>query len=318
MTIGAGLGRRQSSRCCALGLALLSSVSALAMLVHATPAEALCLRCGGGGETSATSAAATSAIMSAQQATAATQQSMNALARATQAVQAMQNAQTAARNLAASTPSNVPNGLAPGGLVPDPVTPWIGANTPTQTTSGNSATVTIQQTQSQALLTWSSFNVGANTTLNFNQQPGWLAINKVNNPSGVPSQILGTINAPGQVYLINRNGIIFGGTSQVNVGTLVASALPINNALVQAGALYSNLDAQFTFSSYSQQGGTLGPTNPFAPNAATLATQDSKVIVQAGRPFGLYGPECRTQCPERCGDNQRRRRPTKCRADLHR
>jgi hypothetical protein len=62
----------------------------------------------------------------------------------------------------------------------------------------------------------------------------------------------------------------------------VASALPINDALVQAGSLYSNLDAQFTFSSYSQSGGTLGPTNPFAPDAATAATQDSKVIVQAG------------------------------------
>jgi filamentous hemagglutinin family protein len=158
--------------------------------------------------------------MSAQQAAAATQQSMNALTRTTQAIQAMQNAQTAARNLAGSAPSNVPNGLVPGGLVPDsglagpgvanPVTTWVGANTPTQTTSGNSTIVTIQQTQAQALLTWSSFNVGANTTLNFNQQPGWLAINKINDPSGVPSQILGQINALGQVYLINRNGIIFG------------------------------------------------------------------------------------------------------------
>jgi filamentous hemagglutinin len=147
---------------------------------------------------------------------------------------------------------------------------------------GNSTTVTIQQTQSQALLTWSSFNVGVNTIVDFNQQPGWLAINKINDPSGVPSQILGQINAPGQVYLINRNGIIFGGTSQVNVGTLVASALPINDALVQAGSLYGNLDAQFTFSSYSQPGGTLGPTNAFNPDAATIATQDSKVVVQAG------------------------------------
>src|SRR5262249_34529993 len=108
MVISAGLGRRRSSRRCALGLALLTSVSALAMLVHATPADALCLgRCGGGGVNAAT-AAATSAIMSAQQAAAATQQSMNALTRATQAIQAMQNAQTAARNLAGSAPSNVP------------------------------------------------------------------------------------------------------------------------------------------------------------------------------------------------------------------
>jgi hypothetical protein len=60
---------------------LLAGVSALAMLVHAAPAAALCLgRCGAGG-TSATTAAANLAIMSAQQAAAATQQSMNALSR---------------------------------------------------------------------------------------------------------------------------------------------------------------------------------------------------------------------------------------------
>jgi hypothetical protein len=97
--------------------ALLGGVSALALLVHATPADAVCLgRCGGGGAASATAAAASSAIMSAQQAAAATQQSMYSLSRATQAIQAMQAAQTAAHNLAGNAPSNVPNGLTPGGL----------------------------------------------------------------------------------------------------------------------------------------------------------------------------------------------------------
>ncbi len=53
----------------------------------------------------------------------------------------------------------------------------------------------------------------------------WVALNRVNDPSGVPSQILGQIKAEGSVYLINRNGIIFGGASQVNVDTLIASSL---------------------------------------------------------------------------------------------
>jgi large exoprotein involved in heme utilization and adhesion len=61
----------------------------------------------------------------------------------------------------------------------------------------------------------------------------------------VPSEILGQIRADGQVYLINRNGIIFGGSSQVNVGTLVASALPINDALLNAGVLFSNPNSSF-------------------------------------------------------------------------
>jgi filamentous hemagglutinin family protein len=66
------------------------------------------------------------------------------------------------------------------------------------------------------LLTWQTFNVGKETKLTFNQGRGgsdknkWIAFNKVNDPSGTPSQILGSIEAPGQVYVINRNGILFG------------------------------------------------------------------------------------------------------------
>ncbi len=147
--------------------ALFATVSALALLVHATAADALCLgRCSAGGAASATTAAATSAIMSAQQAALATQQSMNSLSAATRAVQAIQAVQSAARNLALGTPSSVPNGLAPGGLVPDsglastgvanPVTTWVGANTPTQTTSNGQTNVDIQQTAAQAILNWNT------------------------------------------------------------------------------------------------------------------------------------------------------------------
>ncbi len=187
-------------------------------------------------------AAANSAIISAQQAAAATQQSMNSLARATQALQAMQAAQNAARSLAQSTAGNVPNGLTTGGLVPDsglahlgvanPVSSWNGVNTPTQTTSGNQTLVSVVQTKPNAIANWSSFNVGANTTVYFNQSAGnssvgnnWVILNRVTDPSGVPSQILGQIRAEGAVYLLNANGILFGGSSQVNVHTLIASSL---------------------------------------------------------------------------------------------
>ena len=53
----------------------------------------------------------------------------------------------------------------------------------------------------------------------------WIALNRIIDPSGLPSQILGQIKAEGSVYLINANGIIFGGASQVNVHTLIASSL---------------------------------------------------------------------------------------------
>ena len=55
-------------------------------------------------------------------------------------------------------------------------------------------------------------------SLTFDQTGGgananqWIAFNKVNDPSGVPSQILGSLDAIGQIYIINANGIIFGGS----------------------------------------------------------------------------------------------------------
>src|SRR5208283_3302480 len=94
----------------------------------------------------------------------------------------------------------------------------------------------IQQTQQQAIINWASFNVGANATVQFLQQGkdqygnAWVgtALNRIwdNNPS----LIFGKITADGRIYLINQNGILFGPGSQVNVNSLVASALNIHDA----------------------------------------------------------------------------------------
>src|SRR5262249_367310 len=46
-----------------------------------------------------------------------------------------------------------------------------------------------------------------------------------------PSQILGQIKADGQVLLINPNGIIFGGTSQIDVHTMIASTLDLPSTI---------------------------------------------------------------------------------------
>jgi filamentous hemagglutinin len=192
----------------------------------------------------------------------------NMLSRTTTALAAVQQMQNVARGLALGGPNHlagtidVGEGLASNGLVADPTKTWQGANLPTQSAAEGQTTVDITQFQKSALLYWTTFNVGKNTTLNFDQSAGgadagkWIAFNKITDPSGVPSQILGTINtigpdgttsSGGQVYIINANGIIFGGSSQVNAHALVASSLPINDNLIQRGLL-NNPDGQFLFS----------------------------------------------------------------------
>ncbi len=91
------------------------------------------------------------------------------------------------------------------------------------------ATTTITQNSSHLSLNWASFNVGAAETVNFNQpNASAIAVNRIADVNG--SQILGRLNANGQVFLINPHGLIFGAGSQVNVGGLVASTLDIADA----------------------------------------------------------------------------------------
>ncbi len=226
------------------------------------------------------------------------------LARTAQAIAAVQAMQAAARSAATAgannlgldpnhpgaTLPNVPDGLAAGGLqraTGNDALFWQGAGLPTQSVSGGQTDVTIAQTAQQALLTWQTFNVGKKTTLTFDQSAGgdsrgeWIAFNQINDPSGVPSQILGSIHADGQVYVLNQNGIIFGGSSQVNAHALVASSLPINDNLVALGLL-NNADEQFLFSSLPVNAGANG-TPAFTPPAAlTSGGQSGDVSVQAG------------------------------------
>ncbi len=157
--------------------ALLTTVSALALLTHAMPAQARPLF-GSGGTFSAATVASDAAQAASQQAAAMAKQSMNSLTRATQALQAMQGVQNAARVAASAAPTSVTNGLSAGGLIVDPRIAagapnlWVNANLPTQSSSGGQTTVTVQQTAQRAIMTWQQFNVGANTTLYFDQSAG--------------------------------------------------------------------------------------------------------------------------------------------------
>ena len=131
---------------------------------------------------------------------------------------------------------------------------WTGVGALSESVNGSTGQVTdtITQDASQALLYWSSFNIGKNTILDFDQSAGgasagdWVAFNRILSPSIAPSQIYGQIEAPGQVYVINQNGIVFNGSAQVNTHALVASALPINNDLVTSGLL-NNPNGEYLF-----------------------------------------------------------------------
>lgn len=191
---------------------------------------------------------------------------LNHQARVSQAVDLALQAQDAARKAALALNPNVPNGLIIGGLRPAAdltsaendttgLHTWDGAERPTQTTDGAVVTVTIDQTESRAILSWETFNVGQDTTLVFNQtvdgvgQADWLALNRVVGQldpntglrdaslAPAPSQILGKIQADGGVLILNQNGVLFGANSQVNVRSLIGTSLEVGRALAGATPL---------------------------------------------------------------------------------
>ena len=95
--------------------------------------------------------------------------------------------------------------------------------------SAGQSSTTINQASDKLSLTWQSFNVAKAESVNFIQpSSSALAVNRIFDTQG--SQILGNINANGQVWLINPNGMLFGKDAQVNVGALVATTLDTQDA----------------------------------------------------------------------------------------
>jgi len=242
------------------------------------------------------------------------------LKKANDIIIAMRQAQADARK-ALPDASSIPNGLKPGGLEPyvgkngdgslksgfdlggNPITDptkggtWSGASIAPTAPTDSPNTVNITQSQQNAYLYWNTFNVGQNTKVNFNLADNLkantgqnIAFNKVMSPSD-PSHIFGKINAQGQVYILNQNGILFHNGSAVNTLSLVASTLPINENLsgtaTKAGrGIANNPDYQFLFSALEVPAGKNGPTEEFKPTLlktkVSTLPKIGNVIVERG------------------------------------
>ncbi len=123
-----------------------------------------------------------------------------------------------------------PTTLPTGGTV------VAGSATLTSSSTPASAVLTIDQTSQRAVIDWNTFNLGSASQVNFVQPNGGAAtLNEV--LSANPSQIFGKITGNGQVFLINPDGVLFGKSASVDVGSLTASTNSMNTADFMAGNL---------------------------------------------------------------------------------
>ncbi|MBE7376539.1 two-partner secretion domain-containing protein [Pseudomonas lopnurensis] len=92
----------------------------------------------------------------------------------------------------------------------------------------------IDQASHKLITNWQSFDIGEGHSVTFNQpNASAVALNRVLGSDG--SKIMGTLEANGQVFLVNPNGVLFGQNAQVSVGGLVASTLDIADQDFLAG-----------------------------------------------------------------------------------
>jgi filamentous hemagglutinin family protein len=132
-----------------------------------------------------------------------------------------------ARNKAALLMLVPLSSLMHGAWAADAANATVSAGAASVTTAGN--TTTINQASQRAAIDWTSLSTRANEALVFNQPNAQaIALNRITGSS--PSELLGSLTANGQVFILNPNGVLFGAGSQVNVGGLVASTLSMSNA----------------------------------------------------------------------------------------
>jgi len=90
------------------------------------------------------------------------------------------------------------------------------------TISSVGATTTIQQSTDRAVIHWQGFSIAPGETTTFVQPAASSAVlNRVT--SGDASQLMGTLQANGQVYLLNPNGIFIGNGAVIDVGSFLAT-----------------------------------------------------------------------------------------------
>lgn len=145
------------------------------------------------------------------------------------------------------------------------------------TIAQNGSVTTINQSTDKASINWNSFSIAPSETVNFVQPSSQsVTLNRVVGAS--QSLIEGAMNANGQVFLLNPNGVLFANGSQVNVGGLVASILNITDENFQAG--------NYVFEGNSQNSiinmGTITANNGYVAMMGKTVQNEGTIVATMG------------------------------------
>ena len=172
----------------------------------------------------------------------------------------------------------------PALALPTGSNPVVGITQNQIVTNGNIMTIT--NNSAKAIVDWNTFSIATGETVKIDQTAQSVFLSRVT--GGVRSDILGTLQSDGKVFLINRNGIVFGAGAVINVNGLVASTLNITNEdflagkmKFSAGPVAGTVENKGTISTPS--GGQVYLIAPDVQNSGVITAPNGDILLAAGR-----------------------------------
>lgn len=160
----------------------------------------------------------------------------------------------------------------------------------------NGKNMTVTQNSGKMAVDWTQFNIARDEAVKF-AQPGRdaMALNRIT--GGQKSVIDGALSANGNLFLVNPNGVVFGKTSTVDVGSLVASTAQLNDSFMKNFASSTanlnltigdgNSSAILNEGSITAQGGLVALHAAQVENTGTISNTGGQVALAAAKQLTL-------------------------------
>lgn len=155
----------------------------------------------------------------------------------------------------------------------------------------------INQQSQRAVIDWKRFDIAPGETTRFVQPDveAW-TLNRVS-PTGDPSRILGTLEANGNIVIVNPDGVHFGPGSRVDVNRLIATTADIDNDDFLAGRMIFDTPGNPSASIVNEgtisirDHGLAALVAPGVRNSGVIAARLGTVSLSAGNTFTIdpYG-----------------------------
>lgn len=153
----------------------------------------------------------------------------------------------------------------------------------------NGSNTVINQNSNSAIINWGSFDINKGESVHFNQlSSSSVVLNRVTN--GLPTNILGSLTANGNVFVLNQAGVLIGNGATINTNSFLAGAANINDNDFIAGK-YNFYGAQGSVINNGnikvQNGGYAVLLGKNVENNGLISAKLGKIYLSSGEAYRL-------------------------------